>query len=136
MIGFEALSRGAASVQALENDTRHIRVLSENSNRLGLTDAEYRVIAQDVTDWLQRPNPDAGYDLIFADPPYAFSAADCRPLIEACCLNDWLAPMGRLIWESADRSLPSDDLIHAELTDRRFYGTTVLSFYTHRSAAE
>ena len=67
-VGFEALSRGAASVTFVERDRNAIRVIEENIASLGVSE-KCIVIKTTVSNWLETMAPDE-FDLIFADPPY------------------------------------------------------------------
>ena len=68
-LGFEALSRGAASLTLVERDARQARCLREAAEKL---DAEScRIIAADSQHWLRDAvAPDGGYGLILLDPPF------------------------------------------------------------------
>ena len=83
-LGFEAASRGAASVRLLERDPRVAQGLRDSARRLGADAVE--VEAADALAWLARP-PTETFDLAFLDPPFA---AD---LWTACAqrLEPWLA---------------------------------------------
>jgi 16S rRNA (guanine966-N2)-methyltransferase len=63
-LGFEALSRGAAQVTFVENDSKAIAAIRRNADRLG---AQAQVLSGSALA-LPRSEP---FDLIFADPPYA-----------------------------------------------------------------
>lgn len=66
-LGFEAASRGAASVVLLERETRQARSLDESKQRLK-ADA-LQVIATDAVSWMRRSAP-ASFELVFIDPPF------------------------------------------------------------------
>jgi 16S rRNA (guanine966-N2)-methyltransferase len=63
-LGFEALSRGAASATFVEKDAAALSVIRRNAAKLGAT---AHVIAGSA---LARPRSE-GFALFFADPPYA-----------------------------------------------------------------
>lgn len=69
--GFEAWSRGAVRVVAVERDAKAVAAWRENltgvARSLGADPAAARVHSADIHSW----RPDEGFDLIFADPPYA-----------------------------------------------------------------
>ena len=96
-MGFEALSRGAATVDLVESDPRAVAVLEEARNTLGATDAcihradAYRYLASPA----QRP-----LDVVFLDPPYADDSISelCRLLAEGAWLRS-----GGLIYFEQDR---------------------------------
>lgn len=78
-LGLEALSRGAASVDFVENDVRTFRVLKENVESLG-AEGRSTLFREDAMSFLRRVTRDGGgdgvtrdggpYDVVFADPPY------------------------------------------------------------------
>jgi 16S rRNA (guanine966-N2)-methyltransferase len=122
-VGIEALSRGAAHVLLVESDARAARVIRQNIAAAGLPGAA--VIAGRVERVLARGPGQAagdpgGYDVVFADPPYALPDAEvCRMLALAAgeggspgspragaAARGWLAPGALVIVERATRSGP------------------------------
>jgi 16S rRNA (guanine966-N2)-methyltransferase len=70
-LGFEAASRGAASVTLVERDRDTARHLRASAAELGAS--QVRVVEADALAFLAR---DAGsYDVVFLDPPYASGLA-------------------------------------------------------------
>lgn len=88
-LGIECLSRGAATAHFFERDRAALAALRSNVASLGLTAERARVFAADVM-----KNPPlaggVGYDVVFLDPPYAFSVED------VCSLATTLQKRGRL----------------------------------------
>ncbi|MCM1402143.1 MAG: 16S rRNA (guanine(966)-N(2))-methyltransferase RsmD [Bacteroides sp.] len=66
-ITFELLSRGAASVTAVEKASTQSRFIEATAKTLG--EQNLRLIRGDVFRFLQASQPNS-YDFIFADPPY------------------------------------------------------------------
>lgn len=91
-LGFEALSRGAASVVFVEHDPKALGIIRRNAARLGV---EPKLLAESAFR-LPRAEP---FDLILADPPYAAGAGNgvVRSVIQA----SWLASGG---WLSVETS--------------------------------
>jgi 16S rRNA (guanine966-N2)-methyltransferase len=120
VVGFEALSRGALSVLCADADLRTIKVLEENAARLGGGIEIRRLPLPAGLTRLTGP-----FDLVFADPPYAFDGygsllAGIVPL---------LAPDGEIVIEhSSRRDLPIEKgpLVRSDV---RRYGESALSFY-------
>lgn len=86
-LGFEALSRGAASVLFLENNAATVRNLKQNRDRLntaGVPTSAALIYRHDTLNWLQSPASDSRstqrYDLVFLDPPFHSN------LLEKCCV--------------------------------------------------
>ena len=102
-LGFEALSRGAAKVTALELDTGAIKALTRNCNQLGTGKVE--LIQQDAMVWLAETHT-CQYDLVFIDPPFASALQEqCCHLLEK---RGWLAE-GALVYLEA--ALPLEKFV-------------------------
>jgi len=70
-IGFEALSRGAASVTFVERDRDAVALIRRSAEHLGCAD-RVRIVAAEVSSWLRRQgNLVAAADLCYLDAPYA-----------------------------------------------------------------
>ena len=84
-LGFEALSRGAASATLLEISPEIAGVLESSARRLDATNV--RIVCTDALTYLQQ-SADQTYDVVFLDPPFA------EDLMEECCRllhsNGWL----------------------------------------------
>ncbi len=77
-LGFEALSRGAASVTMVEKDRKAAEQLKTNAQLLQTTKSW--VINSDVLSWAARCGD--SFDIVFLDPPFAADIApDC---LEVC----------------------------------------------------
>lgn len=66
-IGYEALSRGAASVLAVENDKTAQRTIGMNARQMELQ--AYKLIKANVSSWSDN-NADRQFAVVVADPPY------------------------------------------------------------------
>ena len=96
-VGLEALSRGAEEVVLVESNRRALDVIRRNVETVGLPGA--RVVAAPVNQFMGG-EPDDGFDLIFADPPY-----DKDPgLVIAIWSREWLTPDGMVVVERDARS--------------------------------
>ena len=123
--GFEALSRGAMMVEAIESHPRVARTIDANAATLDLT-TTYILHTVTVETWLAAPAqnpPTARYGLIIADPPYA----KLEPDIIAKLIS-FLTPDGILVLSHTSRQ-PSPELANASLIKTKTYGDTALSFY-------
>jgi 16S rRNA (guanine966-N2)-methyltransferase len=117
-VGLEAHSRGFSPVFCVEKDREALLLLRRNARG---TDLDFR-----DTNALHL-GPDAFRELgfVFADPPYAQSAAMLADL--ASRIRGWLRPEGLLVWESgAQVALPVPDGF--EPLDRRRYGAAAFDF--------
>jgi 16S rRNA (guanine966-N2)-methyltransferase len=91
-LGFEALSRGAASATFVESDSKAAALIRRNADKLG---APVHILGGSALS-LRRSEP---FDLIFADPPYGEGAGTA--VVEAVDKAGWLAPGG---WISIETS--------------------------------
>ncbi len=121
-VGLEALSRGASSVDFVENNPAALHSLKANIAALRVSDRA-RIFKKDALRWVHRLGP-ASYDLVLADPPYGSRQSD--RLVE-----HWLAaPYSGVfsIEHAADHALPAGG--------RSFmYGDSQLSVYRHQPSA-
>jgi 16S rRNA (guanine966-N2)-methyltransferase len=104
-VGLEALSRGAASVLLVESDARAAAVARENIAAVALRGAT--VAATSVERLLGRPPDGGGYDLAFADPPYAVPGPAVTAVLGSLG-GGWLAADALVVVERATRSGPVD----------------------------
>lgn len=93
-LGFEALSRGAASATFVESDGRAAAAIRRNAARLGASDRVQVITGSALT--LPRSEP---FELIFADPPYAIGSGTSA--VHSVNHAEWLARGG---WLSVETS--------------------------------
>jgi 16S rRNA (guanine966-N2)-methyltransferase len=119
-LGIEALSRGAAAATLVDTRPGAVR---RNIEALELGDRA-EVVGDDAARFLRRVS-EAGFDLVFCDPPYRLAdrlANALDPLIQRV-----LAPGGRVVVESSPgRPLP---LSLPLLTERR-HGDTLIRIHS------
>ena len=102
VLGFEALSRGAAWVGFVEQSPRVGQTITANLERLGAERGRYTVWTRDARKWLDRPTLEAGkVDLVFLDPPFRQPAL-LQQSLERVATAAWLAEGARLFVEGAD----------------------------------
>lgn len=131
VVGFEALSRGAAAVTFVEQSPRVARALERAAAQLGAR-GSVRVWRASLPGASRRlvERPER-FDLAFADPPYAF--AEYGALLRAA--GPLVALGGELALEHSARSAVPGEAGELALVDRRTYGDTALSFYRPRADA-
>ena len=124
----EALQRGAAVVVAVDQDRRHAAVARAHLEavRTGLSRAaRVSVHCAEMGRWLRRGTQD-GFDLIYADPPYA---AGLYPSIcSDVATGGWLKAEGTLLLECASSAVPAFSELPGRwsLRDQRRYGSTTV----------
>lgn len=114
ILGFEALSRRAASVTFVESDSKVVQMLKNNA--LNFQSQKLKIIRKDVFKFLKNC---PSYDLIFADPPY--DTEGLQSLVDLC-LNK-LTNGGRLALETSTRKGPNSG------TTIKRYGDTQIELY-------
>ncbi len=123
-LGFEALSRGAASVTFVDQHTDALKALKATALQLGLSEGSTRVVNADVLSFLGRTT--GPFDLVFCDPPYSWQ--DYDRLIEKISGSTILAEEGMLLIEHS---------AHLDFTEspyyafHRDYGMTRVTFFQH-----
>ncbi|HTU06211.1 MAG TPA: 16S rRNA (guanine(966)-N(2))-methyltransferase RsmD [Trebonia sp.] len=101
-VGLEALSRGAGHVLLVESDPRTAGVIKANVTALGMAGAT--VVTDRAERLLGRPPAESDrYDLVFADPPYAVTAAAVTRVLTLLA-DGWLAGDALIVVERATRS--------------------------------
>ena len=134
-LGIEALSRGAMHADFVERNRRQCRVIQENLDFTGYSDAGH-VICADVLDWLNRSaaNPDdkETYDLVVLDPPYRMG--EPTPTLKRLAQSGLLNVDSVVVAGFSNRvTLPAD--VHSlHEIDRRSYGDNAVGFYVVRAA--
>jgi 16S rRNA (guanine966-N2)-methyltransferase len=124
-LGFEALSRGAATVAFCDVDRAALAAVRENARRLRYAD-RCTIRRQDARRRLARDRA-AGvtYDLVLLDPPYTM-LPDLNDHLEAH-LPAILAPGGRAVLERpAGARAPAPGL---EVLAERVYGGTAITVW-------
>lgn len=122
-LGFEALSRGAASAVFVEKDRIAAKIIQQNIELLKLENVS-RVIKAGVAPW-EATTEDEQFDLIFADPPYhdtQFSTV--RKLFRL------LKPNGLMVLSHPGRGeVPIQNENGIVVVDNRSYGSLHLTYF-------
>lgn len=127
IIAFEAISRGARSALLIDAGARVVQRLRASDARLrtGAGDLGTVRIRRGRLPGCLRTWPASPFDLIFADPPYAFT--DWPTLIGDA--GSWLAPGGEVAIEHSARTETPESVSSLERFDRRTWGETAISRY-------
>lgn len=97
-MAFEALSRGASQVWLVEQAKSVCKHLFEATQKLQIERDAYKIIPEDVVQWLKHAQVEKPFDLVFIDPPYH---------------HDWLEKVLPLLF-SHPALLKPDALIYIE----------------------
>jgi len=120
-LGFEAISRGARSVEFVDSSRYAISIIQKNAEQFGVA-SQIHSINTDVQHFIQgAPRP---YDLIFSDPPYDYP--EMPELVERILSEGWLEEDGWLILEHDRRH---DFTGHPNCAFSKPYGRTVVTIF-------
>jgi 16S rRNA (guanine966-N2)-methyltransferase len=132
LMGFEALSRGAAYVAFVEESRLQGRAIEQSIQMFGDEAGEAQLILGDFRLVLEHLKHESKFDLIFADPPYKKQyGSTVLGLVERLSL---LGEGGLMIIEHfRDDPLP-DNSPDGNLvkSDYRLYGQTALTFFSSK----
>lgn len=124
-VSFEAISRGAGRVVAIDSDRQAQRAITTNMSHLGLSE-DVKLIGASVSAWLS--TTDQTFDVVVCDPPYD----DIRSSLLAR-LAERCQPGGIVVF-----SLPPQTRIELadnyELLSSKNYGDAELRFYRRLGA--
>lgn len=120
-LSFEAVSRGAASVLAIDSDRSAQKVISANIKKLRLS-TKIKLIQASANAWLQT-NTSKTFDIVLCDPPYNDTQQN---LIER--LTQSVKPEGILVLSWPGDAAPPD-LVSLKKVAHRTYGDAQLIFY-------
>jgi 16S rRNA (guanine966-N2)-methyltransferase len=132
-LGFEALSRGAASVVFVEWAAAPFAVLQGNVSDLGVEESTeiYRAKAEVALRRLSAAQ--RRFDLVFIDPPYASDEAESSLL--ALVEGSLLSPQAQVVVESSKHHLPAP-VPGLSMLDERSYGDTVITRWRPEEAIQ
>lgn len=130
--GLEALSRGAAHALMVESDAKAVAVLRLNVESIGLPGAQVR---GDRVEHLPAAPPQEPYDVVLADPPYAFEASAVHQLIRGLLAAGWFAAEAVIAVERSSRDRPWAWPDGIEPVRERRYGEATLWYGRHAADA-
>ncbi len=121
-IAFEALSRGAKNVVAIDVDKKAYRSIKASADDLDVDEDEFQVIKMNCKVW-SNTNIDRKFDVIVCDPPYD----DIRPdVIRLLARHMKSTSIFVLSYPSSEESLDITGLVVAKAQK---YGDIQLIFY-------
>jgi 16S rRNA (guanine966-N2)-methyltransferase len=118
--GFEMISRGAGSVDFVENNRKCAAFLGEHAEKFGVAH-RCTVIVQDVSIFVRTGRK--RYDIVFFDPPYG--AEDMPSLVPH--IQTLLLPGGILLYQRRRRPLNGEN--GTRPFETRAFGDTVVECY-------
>ena len=127
-LALEAISRGAASAVLCDCSREAARVIRQNIASLRVEDRARFLFMQDMQAVALLGREGAAFDLVFLDPPYRMDTAPACHALDAAGV---LLPDALVVIEHA-AAAPPEPGARFELTDRRTYRDTMISFYRYR----
>ncbi len=128
-LSFEALSRGAAFAQLVDEGAEARSLIRANIEALGL-EGVTRLYRRDATK-LGLAQAAGRFSLVFCDPPYGRGLAPMA--LDAAAQGDWLEPGALvLVEESASRAPKLPPMFNE--CERRSYGDTLVVFARYQPA--
>jgi 16S rRNA (guanine966-N2)-methyltransferase len=126
-LGLESLSRGAAWAVFVDDNHGVLSIVKQNTEKLGCSES-CEIIQADALAYLGTTR--AQFDLIFADPPYAYQETHSIPAL--VFQRGVIKPGGFLIIEHARRvQFEPSPLYRLEV--QKEFGNTRVSFFVHPS---
>ncbi len=128
-LGLEALSRGAATVLFVENNSEARAAIRQNIETLQAT-GHTRLYRRDATSLGDiPPNRGGAFDLVFLDPPYGRSMGD--KALASAIDGGWLTPGAYIVFECGKGE--ELELDRFQVVDERIYGDTKVIFARRNS---
>jgi len=128
-IAIEALSRGAAYVQAVEKHPKSLEILNQNLKLLGIG-KEIHVICKDVFLFL-RAYDGPPFDIILADPPFTEKIA--HEVMDNLSNSVVWGPETLIFIESGKQEKIVDEYGSLGLVDRKNFGDKMLSIFQRKA---
>ncbi|MBS4029000.1 MAG: 16S rRNA (guanine(966)-N(2))-methyltransferase RsmD [Ignavibacteriales bacterium] len=128
-LGFEALSRGASRVVFVDDSTDSLDVLKKNISKL-CVERKCDIVRSDAMNYFARCKEN--FNLIFADPPYAFEQTNEIPFLVS--QNNLLKVNGFLVmehskqledWKTMENGQPT-------ISFQKTFGNTIVSFFQNK----
>ena len=119
-LGFEALSRGAASAVFVDQDAFNIKNIDSTAHDFEVQE-QVNTVTLSVEHFLA--GPAVPYDLIFADPPYVYR--DVEGIVTQVIENGWLQDDG---WLVVEHNKHHNFTAHPHFLFQKKYGRTRVSF--------
>ena len=126
-VSYEALSRGANAVVAVEKHREMARFIKKTATAFGVS-AQLAVHTADVLKYLNT-TPD-GFDFVFADPPYELPGLEKLPnlILEGSVLQ----PGGLFVLEHRSKKNNFED--HPSFFREAVYGEATFAFFTRAAS--
>lgn len=120
-LAFEAASRGAKSVTAIDRDSSAHKILEQNTKELGLKTV--KVVRANTGGWSIH-NMEKKFDILLLDPPYKELQLELAERL----IKRHLKPNGLAVLSFPGKAKP-EELANSEIVTSKNYGDAQLVFY-------
>ncbi len=120
-LGFEAISRGAASCLFVDREIRHTRHIEKLARSFDI-ESQVQTLTAEVETFLAQEH--GRFDFIFADPPYDYFLME--EMVEKIVNKQWLFDDGWFILEH-DKNFDFEP--HEKCVFSKAYGRTIVSIF-------
>ena len=121
-LGFEALSRGAASVVFVEADAKAVEIIKKNAENLAV---EIEVQKQKAKTFSMQNTKNYKFDLVFLDPPYRVPNQELLEVIQNLISQGFLNEGAILVLERPTRDAFSWPNLVKDLKNKRYGDNTL-----------
>lgn len=122
-ISYELVSRGCASVLAVDQNPKCTHFIADTAKLLSMSNLN--VVRADVFKFLKAQK--LPFDLIFADPPYDMEVGLFHEIVDIIFEKNLIKPEGTLVIE---HSKVVSYIDHPHIFDERRYGKVHFSFFS------
>ena len=126
-ISFEFASRGSDNITSVDGDFGCVKFIKQIAEEY---DFNIAAIKSDVYKFLEKNK--STYDIIFADPPYAFEQKKFETIVQLIIDQNLLAADGMMIIEHS-KYTKLDHMLHFSF--KKSYGGSIFSFFELEKSA-
>ena len=125
-IGFEAISRGAKHLTAIDNNYEHLSIAKQNAQKLKISNSCNFILA----DASKLPVCNENFDLVFIDPPYSFNYQIIFEELQKKLYlkkNQFVVVESKTVSQSGLQNLYQKNF---KVLGQKIYGNTIFDFLT------
>lgn len=127
-LGFEALSRGAATVEMVEKSPRSIAIIRKNLSHLKI-DEGVEIHRFDAVSFV-KDYSGPSFDLILIDPPFPLKI--CETILKEISESQAADSHTRIVIEHSRKEPLPAEILKLRVIDTRSYGDKLVAFYEKR----
>ena len=128
VVGFEALSRGARTVEFVERDFHAANEIARSLKEFGVADRA-QLHRADVYRWVERWQPPAEPVTIFLGPPFPDFEHRPEALVQAITSLQQRLAAGSALALQSEKNFVADHLANGQTWDMRHYGRNQLAIW-------